>query len=265
MNVNMLADNRNPFFSVITVVFNDLAGLRLTEASMRMQKERDFEWIVVDGGSIDGTVEYLRSLALPYLKWSSERDNGIYDGMNKGTARAVGRYVIYMNGGDTFSDATCLKEVRHFLEKANWPELLYGGGNLCFSDGSTKYRAPRKMESAIRHCLPGCHQATYYRRDFLDIPPYDLQYSVSSDYYLSARCFMRGARPCYLNRPICNFAVGGTTSKFERMNRSIFECWHIQQSVLKLKLYAKIYSAIRRFIAHRRYVLLQVIYAKRKT
>jgi putative colanic acid biosynthesis glycosyltransferase len=240
---------QDPFFSIITVVYNDLDGLRRTEASIRRQTETDFEWRVVDGGSTDGTAEFLRSLDLPYLYWTSERDHGIYDAMNKGTAGASGRYLVYMNGGDAFKDDLCLSEVRHCLERSNYPELLYGGANWRFTNGTTQYRAPRKMETAIRHGLPGMHQATFYRRDFLDSPPYDLSYPVSADYYLSARCFRRGARAVYLNRALADFSVGGNSMK--KANQSLCDAWRIQREVLGLGLSTRLTSVIRRFVAHR--------------
>ena len=261
--MNTPANNSIPFFSVITVVFNDLAGFRRTEASVRGQKERSFEWIVVDGASKDGTVEYLRTLDLPYLNWASERDRGIYDAMNKGTARSLGRYVIYMNGGDEFKDPDCLSDTRRCLEEANFPELLYAGGNWRFANGHLRYRPPRKIESGIRHCLPAMHQATFYRRDFLDVPPYELRYPVSADYYVSARCFARGAKAAYLERSICIFEVGGNSSKLDRLNKSLLECWHIQQTVLKLNIFSRLMSAMRRIVAHRRYVVFQRMYASK--
>ena len=238
-----------PFFSLVTVTFNDCAGLRRTEESVRAQTERDFEWVVVDGGSKDDTVDFLKSLDFPFLAWKSERDKGIYDGMNKGTARSVGRYVIYVNGGDAFADAQCLAEARKAIEAAGQPELCYGGCDYLFANGRRKYRPSRKLESAIYHGLPGMHQATFYRRDFLDVPPYDLKYPVSADYYISARCFVRGARACYVNRAIAAFTVGGTSMK--KAGDSIREALEIQRDVLKMSWASRTSSAVRRYAAHR--------------
>lgn len=241
--------NPSPLFSVISVVFNDVEGLRRTEASVREQDERDFEWMVVDGGSTDGTVAFLNSLTCPYLSWSSERDRGIYDAMNKGTAKSRGQYVVYMNGGDAFSDAKCLADVRRCLLDAGWPELLYGGANWRFANGELRYRSPRDFAKAIRHGLPGMHQATFYKRGFLDVPPYDLSYPVSSDYFVSARCFVRGARACYLDRALADFSVGGNS--MSKAGQSLRECWRVQREVLQLGFVARAQSAARRFFAHR--------------
>ncbi len=246
--------DEHPLFTVVSVVYNDAEGIRRTEGSVRNQAERNFEWIVVDGGSTDGTVAYLKTLSHPYLSWSSERDRGIYDAMNKGTARARGRYVVYMNGGDAFSDAQCLADVRDCLMNAGWPELLYGGANWRFANGDLKYRPPRRMAPAIRHGLPGMHQSTFYQREFLDVPPYDLSYPVSADYYVSARCFAKGARACYIDRALADFTVGGNS--MAKADQSLKECWRLQREVLQLGLPARGLSAIRRIVAHRALALM---------
>lgn len=238
-----------PFFSIISVVFNDLDGLRRTEASVRAQTASDLEWIVVDGASSDGTSPYLQSLDLPFLTWSSESDRGIYDAMNKGTARATGKYIVYLNAGDAFTDQGCLTMIRQTLENAGNPDLCYAGANYRFVAGHSRYRPPRPVDPAIWHGLPGVHQATFYRREFLEVPPYDLQYTVSSDYYVSARCYLRGARACYLDRAVTEFMVGGTSTK--HANRSLLECWRLQRDVLKMGLIPRLLSGLRRFVAHR--------------
>jgi putative colanic acid biosynthesis glycosyltransferase len=186
---------------------------------------------------------------LPFLRWSSGKDEGIYDAMNKGTSRTQGRYVCYLNAGDVFAHATALAEMRTALERANWPQLCYAGANWLFPDGSTRYRAPRRIESAIRHGLPAIHQATLYERAFLEMPPYDVRYSVSADYYISVVCFLKNARACYLNTPTVNFEVGGTSMR--RAYTSLLDVWNIQRDVLHEGLFVRSLSAARRFIAHR--------------
>jgi putative colanic acid biosynthesis glycosyltransferase len=248
--------------SVITVCANNIAGLRETERSIRGQADTSLEWIVVDGSSRDGTVEYLKNLNLPYLAWVSEEDDGTYDAMNKGTARARGQYVTYLNSGDVFSTAGALASVRRCLDASSWPDVLYGGANWLFANGARLYRPPRAMSDSIRHGLPGMHQATYYRREFLDTPPYDLRFSVSSDYYLSARSFIKGARACCLRDPLVDFAVGGAS--MARARRSRHECWAIQRDVLRLGVLARTASILRRFAAQQCLAVLHKLNAPQR-
>ncbi len=238
-----------PFFSVITVVFNDRAGIERTHRSVASQSCRDFEWVIVDGASKDGTADYISNITDPLPRWISERDKGIYDAMNKGTALATGRYVVYMNGGDCFADADCLRDVRMTLEAAGNPDLCYAGCHYRFEDGSVRNRPPRPLESSIRHGIPAVHQASFFRREGLDTPPYDLRYRVSSDYYISARYFLKGATACYLKRPVAEFGVGGNSMKHAQA--SLVECWNLQRDVLHLSLPARCWSAARRYLAHR--------------
>ena len=92
--------------SIITVAFRNLAGIVKTHASLAHLAQADdisFEWIVVDGGSNDGTREYLENLNGIYnLRFVSEPDNGIYDAMNKGIEMAQGKFALFLNSGDIF-------------------------------------------------------------------------------------------------------------------------------------------------------------------
>ncbi|HET7103230.1 MAG TPA: glycosyltransferase [Terracidiphilus sp.] len=90
-----------PLFSVISAVFNDKVGLERTARSLQAQSCLDFEWIVIDGGSDDGTVEFLQGCIVA-SQWISEPDDGIADAWNKGIRLAVGRFVVILNAGDTF-------------------------------------------------------------------------------------------------------------------------------------------------------------------
>lgn len=243
-----MSTNASPFFSIVTVVLNDLAGLKSTQASLGRQNCTDYEWIVIDGGSTSAVTSYLASLGHLPLSWLSEKDRGTYDGMNKGTARARGQYINYMNAGDTFSRPDSLNQAKRALIAAGQPELLFGGGCYKFADGHLRYRSPRRMDIAIRHGLPGMHQATFYRRDFLDVPPYDLSYPVSADYFISARCFLRGARVCYVDISMADFEVGGRS--MQKMHVSIHDCWRIQRKVLGLSRAVRIFSAARRWISY---------------
>jgi glycosyltransferase involved in cell wall biosynthesis len=91
-------------FSIVTAVFNDRSGLQRTAESLRVQTCRDFEWIVIDNSSTDGTVDFLKTCSSTTF-WVSEADNGIADAWNKGIARSRGRFVVILNAGDTFDPA----------------------------------------------------------------------------------------------------------------------------------------------------------------
>lgn len=130
-----------PTFSVVTVVLNDLEGLKRTYESLLSQSHRDWEWIVCDGGCGDQTRAFLGSITSG-VRWVSERDNGIYDGMNRGVSMCSGGYVVFMNAGDTFFDDATLAKVLASITAVDdqVPDILFGGVMLHFQNGREVYR-----------------------------------------------------------------------------------------------------------------------------
>ena len=121
--------------SIITITYNDLVGLKKTWQSIKCQKYKYYEWIVIDGGSTDGSKEFIIEHACEMSYWCSEKDKGVYNAQNKGTQHASGEYVIYMNSGDYFYD-------KHVLEKVFSAEMtadiIYGDWTQEFADGEKR-------------------------------------------------------------------------------------------------------------------------------
>lgn len=199
--------------SVITVAFRNYAGVVKTHASLAhlaQAKDITFEWIVVDGGSNDGTQEFLENLNGEYnLRFVSERDNGIYDAMNKGVALAEGRFALFLNSGDIFHEdvANVVRQLADEREKA----MYIGDALLDFGDG-TKIRRSAKHGWYIYHSLPASHQAIFFPVSGLKIYPYDLQYKVSSDYALAARMFKAGYPFKRIKGLVSEFSMGGVST-----------------------------------------------------
>ena len=232
-----------PLLSVITVVRNDLPGLVATSESLLRQTDRDFEWIVVDGASSDGCVAFLESFQSMPLLWRSEPDRGIYDAMNKGTRLARGEFVIYLNAGDSFREPDCVSAISQALRSDLKPDLLCCGAFYVYGEQSI-LRRPRRLESSIWHTVPSVHQAMVFRREFLDDPPYDLSYPVSADYFLAARCFVKGARVAYLDSRVVDFTLGGSSSRHKW--GSLKDMLRIQRRILKQGWPLCLVSALRR-------------------
>lgn len=112
-------------FSVITVTYNNLQGLLKTSESILEQTFGEFEWIIVDGGSADGTVQFLTSFDRLKINWVSEKDGGIYAATNKGIKLSRGEYCIFMNAGDRFLDASVLLNVSDAIG-LDRPAIVYG-------------------------------------------------------------------------------------------------------------------------------------------
>lgn len=176
-----------PTISVITVAFNALEPLRRTLASVRQQDITDItdiEHIVVDGGSTDGSVEFLRSLSDAVSYWISEPDKGIYDAMNKGLQLANGRYVHFLNAGDTFLHPDTLRSVKGLLRDS--PTLLMNRVQAVASDGASPRLFPTALGLASARAKfksAYCHQAAFVRREaYLAVGGFDTSYRHFADF-----------------------------------------------------------------------------------
>jgi len=199
--------------SVITVAFRNLDGVVKTWRSLRnlaRDPSLSFEWIVVDGGSNDGTAEFLEKLNGEFnLRYVSEKDRGIYDAMNKGIDMAQGRYAIFLNSGDIFHEDVA-QFVRQ-LSRVQGNAMVIGDALLDFGDGN-KVRRSAKRGWYIYHSLPASHQAIFFPVSGLKTYPYDLQYRVSSDYALTARMYKAGYPFKRLPGLVSEFSMGGVST-----------------------------------------------------
>jgi len=240
--------------SIITVNYNDKKGLQDTYRSLVAQSAMNFEWVVVDGRSSDGSVEFIEELArkttLAHVTFVSERDKGIYDAMNKGINLAHGRYALFLNAGDTLYShetiAELIKAIKEYTEdkKCKSP-ILYGGYNRVMPGGRllpSKVRSP----SYIWHSLPTSHQSMLYPMTFLKENPYDLSYRISSDYYITCLAYRLGYPFQKLNLNISNFKTGGTAS--QNSGRAIRDAARIQREILQLSWPMILLSMIRRYV-----------------
>jgi putative colanic acid biosynthesis glycosyltransferase len=201
------------------VCLNDLRGLKSTFESVRGQRHLPVQWIVADGGSSDGTQNWLASLGWSRLSWSSGRDGGIYQGMNKGLRDVDADYVLFLNSGDTLATVGDLASVSDFLQRsALQPALLYGDSFEIDTSGAAYLRRARPAWW-IWLGMPTTHQSMYFRTDAIR-DGFDTRYRWSGDYDAVARLYManRGADFSHLAQPLCRFHLGGRSDQ----NRRVF-------------------------------------------
>lgn len=214
--------------SIVTIAYNNLGGLRRTCASVLGQTWLDFEWIVIDGGSTDGSRDYLSALEPQPDYWVSEKDNGIYDAINKGIAHASGRYVMCMNSGDVFRDPHVLENV---FSKFPGTDVVYGDWVMTYPDGREEFHAsPREFR---RDYFFGrnqdiCHQAMFVRTDLCKRYPFSCKYRIIADRVKWREFSLRGFSFSYVPVTVCTFEGGGGISqrpgrrgKYERVLQRI--------------------------------------------
>lgn len=161
--------------SVITVNYNNIDGLRLTIDSVKSQVYSEFEFIIIDGGSTDGSQDLIKKTeGVDY--WISEPDSGAYNAMNKGVIAATGEYCIFMNSGDIFYDNNVLS---HAISSLDGKDVITGSTWLSFGRLVT---APEDV--SMRYLFNGtlCHQSSFIKRSLLLEYPYDENLRYVSDW-----------------------------------------------------------------------------------
>lgn len=215
-----------PLFSIITVTYNAAAVLLPTLQSVAEQSCKEYEYIVVDGASTDGTLELVRRSGVP-TRIISERDKGIYDAMNKGMKIARGTYLIFMNAGDAFYSADTLQAIKERIGTRR-PGVIYG--ETAIVDEQRQYVMMRRLRApehlTWRSFAVGmvvCHQAFIVRRDLA--PQYDLSYRYSADVDWCIRCMKRSDEMFNTHLVLVNYLREGTTTRNRRA--SLEERFHI--------------------------------------
>lgn len=195
--------------SVITVTLNHLAGLEATWRSVAAQTYRDFEWVVIDGGSTDGTTGFLEAHAGEIAYWVSEPDGGIYQAMNKGVAQARGEYCIFMNAGDVFYDERVLEDMAPYLD-GQMPMVF---GETVYPDGWIHRAIPGvRPEYFWGSSFP--HQAAFMHRDLFErYGKYREEYRYASDmFYFYELIFRHKVEFRAVERQVCRFEGGGVSA-----------------------------------------------------
>jgi len=167
----------SPLFSIITPVLNNKEGIIKTINSLKMQEFKDFEHIVIDGGSTDGTLEIIKNENC-ITKWISEQDRGIYDAINKGLNVSRGKYINTINSGDCYYSSKSLNIIKNYFEK-NDVSFIFGA--VLKKKIHYKYE-PNKMYRTFNF-YPAHSSGFFVKKNVHDkIGNYSLMYPCSSDY-----------------------------------------------------------------------------------
>lgn len=204
--------------SIITVSRNNLAGLRKTCESVSAQSYTDYEWLIVDGGSTDGTPEYLQSLVPQPARWCSEADQGIYNAMNKGIAWSHGEYLLFLNSGDVLADGQVLERMVTELHDA---DIVYGDALFCKPKKARLVQYPEHF--TLYHLWKGftpCHQAAFIRAELLrDGGGYDERYRIVADYRKWIEWKLEGRVFRHVTVTVCRYMLDGISTTHQQLHR----------------------------------------------
>lgn len=202
-------------FSIVTVTWNAAGVIAPTISGIKDQTFTDFEWLVVDGASKDDTVRLAQEAAVPNMRIVSERDKGLYDAMNKAIRLAHGKYLIWLNAGDSFADAQALQRLADAA--VGNPGVIYGQTQLVDESrrvvGMRHLTAPKHLTvDSFKRGMLVCHQAFVARRDIA--PQYNLTYRFSADFDWCIRVLKASTANAYAgDKPVISFLTDGMTDK----------------------------------------------------
>jgi glycosyltransferase involved in cell wall biosynthesis len=198
-----------PLLSIITVVYNSVKTIEQTIQSVIQQPYQNKEYIIIDGGSIDGTVDIIKKYEPHLAYWVSERDNGIYDAMNKGIGLAKGELIGIINAGDWYEENIFNTVVDYYRETGS-NQVIHGLIRNFLDEEfySMVGNSIRRLRyDMIQH--PTC----FIPRKFYEINgKYDTVYKYSADYDLILRYVNSGVKFYFVEKTIANFRLGGISS-----------------------------------------------------
>jgi len=209
--------------SIITVNLNNTEGLRKTIESVVYQTFTDFEYIIIDGGSTDESVEIIKQYADKITYWVSESDKGIYNAMNKGILQAKGEYCLFLNSGDYLVDENVLENMFSLDFKE---DIVYGNRINIYENATRKeVKFPDKLKFSFffKGALP--HQATFFKKYLFDeIGGYAENYKYASDWLFYMLAFIKYKSSYrYIGKNIVYFDCTGISSDVNNRNEMFAE------------------------------------------
>ena len=231
--------------SIVTINYNNVEGLKRTLSSVAEQGYRDIEHIIIDGGSTDGSVDAIKEYVAdnpnkdPFfkhtIKWVSEKDNGIYNAMNKGIRKATGEYIQFLNSGDWYAAPDVLERVAAELEKHNNPEMLFGTC-IDIDDEGKRYPQGKNIQYSLLQLYESSypHETSFFKRELFDTDKYGLfdeSLRIVSDWKWFLKAIGLGQlKPIFVDIDVALFDMHGISSTHKDLD------WKERRKVLEEEL-----------------------------
>ena len=222
---------RTPLISIITVVYNGELVLEKTIQSVLNQSYKNVEYIVIDGGSMDGSLEILERHTNNISYWTSGPDEGIADAMNKGIVNSHGDIINFLNAGDYYVDDSTLEYVANWYKEEDW-WWAYGLSRFLLNYRETDFKQEHRIFKKWKYyyLTQNCHQATFFRRELFDQIGL---HSIGNDRFFDVDFFIRAAQftsPSTSARMIVWYDITGISTHikirnyFSRVYLTLFYC-----------------------------------------
>ncbi len=200
--------------SIVTVCFNSAKTIEQTIKSVINQSYKNIEYIVIDGGSTDGTLDIIKKYEQYISYWVSEPDKGIYDAMNKGISVATGDLIAFINSDDWYDENAMLHFAKAYQTRK--ADVLYGDIIYINEDGTEQYESNQNLDlNKMLYTNKLCHQGICVRTELMKIHQFDLTYKIVSDYDFLLKIFIAGASFAYVgNFLIAYFRRSGVSTSY---------------------------------------------------
>ena len=205
--------NKNQLISIITVSYNAVSTIEKTILSVINQTYDNIEYIIIDGGSTDGTIEIIKKYEHNISYWISEPDKGIYDAMNKGIKLAKGDWINFMNAGDTFYNNKIINEIFSYHCKG---DILYG--NVYYEQNGYKIIKKATTPQLSNINLSFCHQSSFVKSSIIKKNPFNTIYKLSADYAMFMSLLSEGFKFIYVDICIAKYDRNGISSNNWKTN-----------------------------------------------
>lgn len=213
-------------YSIITVNYNNKEGLRNTVESVISQTCRDYEFIVIDGGSTDGSADVLREYDKYITYWVSEKDSGIYNAMNKGIAKATGEFLNFMNSGDCFYDEGVLQHVAAY--PTEYADIIVGRDFHYSEQRQQGHASVQPSRVTMMHFFVATldHQSSFIKRELFAGSPYREDYRLVSDWiFFTEKVVSEGKKVLFIPDIVCRREEGGLSEQQRERNRQEISRW----------------------------------------
>lgn len=204
--------DKKPLVTVITVVFNGVEQLDVTIQSVISQTYDNFEYIIIDGGSNDGTLEIIRKYEEKIDYWVSERDEGVYDAMNKGIDLAGGSWINFMNAGDQFFDGMVIESIFMNEMKHDEIDVIYGDVLVVYPQYNyiSKVRKAGRL-SDLWKGMQFSHQSVLIAAEYIKRNKFNPVYSLAADFNLLYSAYREGRSFFYTGQILASTSAGGAS------------------------------------------------------
>ncbi len=211
------SNTSGPLVTVVTVVYNCADSLEETILSVINQSYNNVEYVIVDGGSTDGTVELLRKYDRHIDYWISEKDSGIYNAMNKGVDLSTGQWINFMNAGDCFHSSTTIANIEKSLDE----KFAVVAGGVCYIYDSQNRRIKHmQLKFSGFYLSVPHHQASFINSRWMKHFRYDETFRIRGDLNFMAALYANGHEFRLVDEVICNVDTNGVSSGLSRIHIS---------------------------------------------